>query len=102
MMAYASRTGTRVNLDALRRAEWRLLVSATGVWRNEGFPYALDNGAWTAHNQKTAWDERKFLDLVLKMGEGADFVVMPHCGASWLYVFRWFVSLQISCDPRAT
>jgi hypothetical protein len=104
MMAYASRTGTRVNLDALRRAEWRLLVSATGVWRNEGFPYALDNGAWTAHNQKTAWDERKFLDLVLKMGEGADFVVMPDIVLGGLdsltLSLRWLERLWWLSVPR--
>jgi hypothetical protein len=48
MIAYASRTGTRRNLDALRNAEWRLMVSTRGVLRTEGFSYALDNGAWTS------------------------------------------------------
>lgn len=37
MLAYASRTGTRRNLDALREAGWRLMVSARGVLRTEGF-----------------------------------------------------------------
>lgn len=45
MIGYASRTGTRRNLDALRAAGWRLMVSARGALRTEGFPYALDNGA---------------------------------------------------------
>ncbi|MCE4570493.1 hypothetical protein [Caballeronia sp. CLC5] len=48
MIGYASRTGTRRNLDALRRAGWRLMVSAKGPLRPERFRYALDNGAWTA------------------------------------------------------
>jgi hypothetical protein len=41
MQMYASRTGTRRNLAALRAAGWRLLVSATGVHRHEGFCYML-------------------------------------------------------------
>lgn len=49
MIAYASRTGTRRNLAAIREAGWRLLVSAASCLRNEGFPYALDNGAWSAY-----------------------------------------------------
>jgi hypothetical protein len=57
MIGYASRTGTRRNLAALRAAGWRLLLSPTGVLRTEGFRYALDNGAWTAHQQGTEFDE---------------------------------------------
>jgi hypothetical protein len=104
MLAYASRTGTAVNLDALRRAGWRLLVSATGVWRHEGFPYCLDNGAWTAHQQGTAWDERRFLDLILLMGEDADFVVMPDVvlgGVESLRLsLRWLERLWWLSVPR--
>jgi hypothetical protein len=44
MIGYTSRTGTRQNLDALRHAGWRLLVSARGPLRPEGFRYGLDNG----------------------------------------------------------
>lgn len=36
MIGYASRTGTRRNLAALREADWRLLVSARGVLRIVG------------------------------------------------------------------
>jgi hypothetical protein len=39
LTAYASRTGTKQNLDAMRKAGWRLLVSAAGVVRTEGFQY---------------------------------------------------------------
>ncbi len=77
MIAYASRTGTRRNLAALRAAGWRLLVSATGAWRSEGFRYAIDNGAWTAHQNGVAFDERSFLGLVELLGAQADWVVMP-------------------------
>jgi hypothetical protein len=40
MIAYASRTGTKRNLEAMRQNGWRLLVSAKGVLRTEGFKYA--------------------------------------------------------------
>ena len=77
MIAYASRTGTRRNLAGLRAAGWRLLVSATGAHRPEGFPYAIDNGAWTAHQQGVPFDEGKFDKVVAKLGDGADWVVLP-------------------------
>lgn len=76
-MAYASRTGTRRNLAALRAAGWRLLVSATGVHRTEGFPYAIDNGAWTAHQQGRSFDVGAFERVVDSLGAGADWIVVP-------------------------
>lgn len=77
MICYASRTGTKRNLDLLRRCGWRLLVSATGVWRTEGFQYAIDNGAWTAFKNGTAFNADLFMRLVEKLGEGADWIVIP-------------------------
>ena len=83
MIAYASRTGTRRNLDALRLAGWRLMLSPAGELRTEGFPnYALDNGAWSAFSQKSPWDEGAFTDALDRFGSAADFVVAPDvvCG----------------------
>lgn len=77
MRAYTSRTGTRSTLAALRRAGWRLLVSATGAHRTEGFPYALDNGAWTAYRKGRPLDEGLFWQLFERLGPGADWVVCP-------------------------
>lgn len=77
MIGYASRTGTRRNLDALRRAGWRLLVSARGVLRTEGFRYALDNGAWTAHQRGEDFDVAAFERAVSILGSGADWIVAP-------------------------
>jgi hypothetical protein len=77
LIPYASRTGTRKNLDALRQRGWRLLVSATGVWRHEGFRYCFDNGAWTAHQQDEAFDEDLFARALVKLGPDADFSVVP-------------------------
>jgi len=77
VIAYASRTGTRRNLDALSAAGWRLLVSARGRLRCEGFPYALDNGAWTAHTRSEPFNVCAFVRAVEEMGSRADFVVAP-------------------------
>ncbi|XHS02655.1 hypothetical protein ACFB49_42750 [Sphingomonas sp. DBB INV C78] len=77
MIAYASRTGTRRNLKALRQAGWRLMVSARGVLRTEGFPYALDNGAWTAFQRNEEFDVPAFERAVKLLGAGADWIVLP-------------------------
>ena len=77
LMAYASRTGTRRNLDALRAAGWRLLVSARGVLRHEGFPYALDNGAWTAFQKGEPFDVPTFEKAVEWGAAAADWLILP-------------------------
>lgn len=88
-MAYASRTGTARNLDALRAAGWGLLVSATGAHRTEGFQqYAIDNGAWTAYQRGEPWEEAAFVDLVAKLGSGAEFIVAPDIVAGGLDSLR--------------
>ena len=93
MVGYASRTGTRRNLAALDDAEWRLLVSAKGVLRTEGMRYAIDNGAWTAFQQQQPFDEPAFLLAVERLGEGADWIVLPDIVegglASLDYSLKW-------------
>ena len=100
-MAYASRTGTRRNLAALRAAGWRLFVSATGAHRTEGFRYALDNGAWTAHQQDRPFDVAAFERLVSGLGAGADFLVVPDIVAGGLeslaFSRAWLPRLQGVC-----
>ena len=100
-MGYASRTGTRRNLDALRARGWRLLVSAAGVHRTEGFPYALDNGAWTAHQQGKALDEEAFARLLDKLGGGADWTVVPDLVGGGLdslaYSLTWLDRVLAAC-----
>jgi hypothetical protein len=76
-MLYASRTGTRRNLEALRAHGWRLLVSPAGCVRTEGFPYALDNGAWSYHQKGQPFDDGAFLRAIERVGERADWIVMP-------------------------
>jgi hypothetical protein len=53
------------------------MISATGAHRDEGFRYALDNGAWTAFQKKLPWDRTAFERLVDSHGEKADFIVVP-------------------------
>ena len=104
MLAYASRTGTRRNLAALRGAGWRLLVSAAGCLRHEGFPYALDNGAWSAFTRGQPFDVRSFTVALRKMGPGADWTVLPDIVAGGLpsleLSLRWMRQV-LDETPRA-
>lgn len=77
MIPYASRTGTIRNLEELRRYGWHLLVSAKGQHRTEGFPYAIDNGAWTAHQTGEPFDAKAFGDVCGKLAAHADWIVVP-------------------------
>lgn len=78
MMCYASRTGTRRNLAALRNAGWGLLVSRAGAWRTEGFDrYVLDNGAWSDYLAGRPFDADAFERLIETLGAGADWLVLP-------------------------
>ena len=53
------------------------MVSAKGSLRTEGFPYALDNGAWTAHVKGLPFDSGAFLKALDLLGAEADFIVIP-------------------------
>ncbi|ODU21080.1 MAG: hypothetical protein ABS87_07720 [Sphingomonas sp. SCN 67-18] len=89
MIGYASRTGTRRNLDALRRADWRLMVSARGPLRPERFRYALDNGAWSTFQHGEAFDVPAFDKAVALLGPGADWIVLPDIVAGGLVSLRF-------------
>ena len=86
-MGYASYTGTLSTKDALRRAGWRFFMTPI-LWRSNGrkrpvwsdgspAPFALDNGAWTAHTKKTDWDSSLFKECLNSIGSDADFVCVP-------------------------
>lgn len=102
LLPYASRTGTKRNLDALRAVGWRLLVSAKGVLRTEGFPYALDNGAWTAFQKGQPFDELAFTTALAKLGRDADWTVLPDIVAGGLpsleMSLRWMRTVLDSCE----
>jgi hypothetical protein len=88
MICYASRTGTKRNLAALRSRDWRLLVSRVGEWRDEGFRYGLDNGAWADYQAGVAFDEASFERLIDRMGAQADWIVLPDIVAGGLDSLR--------------
>tara|TARA_B100001250_G_scaffold396925_1_gene403446 strand:+ start:529 stop:1167 length:639 start_codon:yes stop_codon:yes gene_type:complete len=87
MLAYASWTGTRKNLDGLKAAGWRLLTGPHIMkGRKEKLPkwtdgtvapYMLDNGAWTAFQQQEPFDGEAFEECVRIAGKGADCIVVP-------------------------
>lgn len=77
MNAYASNTGTRRNLAALRENGWRILVTPAKHGVPEGFRFAIDNGAWSAFQKDQPFDADAFKRLVERIGSLADFVVIP-------------------------
>lgn len=82
------------------------MVSARGVLRTEGFPYALDNGAWTSFQQGENFDAKAFEIAIEKLGAGADFIVVPDivCGglASLTFSRRWWDKLHYYPHLSAT
>lgn len=116
--AYASRTGTKRNLAALRAAGWGLFVSAAGVHRNEDFRFVIDNGAWTAYTSGVAWPVAPFEAVLEKLGRSplCEGIVAPDivCGGaeslrlsvSWLerllaYETRVYIPVQPGIAPDA-
>lgn len=99
MIPYASRTGTRQNLEAMRANGWGLLVSAKGVLRTEGFEKVmLDNGAWSAFTQGQPFDELAFGKAFDLIGEKASMVVVPDIVAGGLhsleFSLKWLQRLE--------
>ena len=88
MICYASRTGTKRNLAALRAHGWGLLVSRAGAWRTEGFGRICgDNGAWADFQAGRAFDEdayERFLDWLAAQPVTADWLVLPDIVAGGL------------------
>lgn len=96
---YASHTGTKRNLDALRQHGWRLLLSAKGHGvKPEGFSYAIDNGAWWAYQNGKAFDVGAFERIVDRYGDGADWVAAPDIVGGG----RASLELSLSWLPRLT
>lgn len=106
MIAYATRTGTRRNLDALRAAEWRLLICAGGRVEplTEPWQYALDNGAWSAFAQGKPFDVRAFEFALRRFGAKADWTVLPDIvagGAPSLEMSLKWMRTVLNESPRA-
>tara|TARA_B100000530_G_C15897989_1_gene464222 strand:+ start:219 stop:839 length:621 start_codon:yes stop_codon:yes gene_type:complete len=77
-MAYATRTGTKRNRRALMAAGWGFFLTPAAKWLGDwAGPYAIDNGAWSAHTQGVEWQPEPFEALVSNHAAGADFIVAP-------------------------
>lgn len=98
MTCYASMTGTRRNLQVMDEAGWHVLLSPAGSLDARGRPFALDNGAWSAFQQGRAFDELGFWKAIERVGERADWIVLPDivCGGrrSLELSLRWLERLQ--------
>lgn len=88
MFCYASRTGTKRNLAALKKYGWGLMVSRGGVWRTEGFTRVVgDNGAWRDFQEDKPFDEEeyiRFLDWVKYQPIAFEWLVLPDIVAGGL------------------
>lgn len=83
MTPFFSRTGTRRNLDAARAADWGILVSAAGVWRDEGFALiGADNGQWAERDSTEPFKADRFLRFIDWLADRAAWLVVPDivCG----------------------
>lgn len=80
MTPFFSRTGTKRNLAATRAAGWGMLISATGVWRDEGFDVlAADNGEWTERGNPEPFAKRedRYLRFLDWLGDRPRFIALP-------------------------
>lgn len=77
MIGYASNTGTKRNLEALRVAGWRILLTPDNPKPRPGLKYGIDNGAWGAYQKQIPFDGDVFRGLVAGCGLEADFIVVP-------------------------
>lgn len=100
MIPFFSRTGTKRNLAAARGAGWGILVSAAGVWRDEGFDLvAADNGQWSEReNTDAPFNADRFNRFLDWLGDRATFIVLPDivCGglASLDLSLTWLAKLR--------
>jgi len=75
---YASHTNSSRNIEELRKWGWRLLRTPFTTGRsNHGFGYALDNGAWRAHQRGEPFDVDSFERMISDWIGGADWIVAP-------------------------
>lgn len=105
MIPYASNTGTKRNLQALRDNGWRILLTPDNPTPREGLRFAIDNGAWGAYQKRIPFDAKAFEGLIDRHGGAADFVIVPDivCGGmeslafsrSWLPRLRHIKNLML-------
>jgi hypothetical protein len=85
MICYASYTGNRRNLAALKAHGWRLLVSRSKPRMVEGFArIAADNGAWSDYQAGRPFDEAAFERFLDWLPVTPDWLVLPDIVAGGL------------------
>lgn len=104
-MAYASRTGTRRTIAALKEVGWGWMVGPSDCGGSlHEMRYALDNGAWPAFANGHTWDESAFVRALGKYGSEADFIVVPDVvgdrRASLDLTRNWLPSLRRNMPGR--
>ena len=81
MNYYVSRTGTLINLAAIRRAGFGMLVSRAAEWRREGFDdWIADCGAWFDFQAGLPFNEEEYERFLLWIAEqpvAPKFIVLP-------------------------
>jgi hypothetical protein len=99
MISYASNTGTKRNLEALRANDWRILVSPKKPKPPDGFKFGIDNGAWGRYQLGLPFDEDGFRRLIDHHGGAADFIILPDIvgggKASLELSMKWFYERQL-------
>ena len=95
-MPYASRTGTRRNIEAMRHAGWRMLCEPSQLGKYAGsrppLAYALDNGAWGCFQRNVPFDAKAFDRLLDWLGHDADWIVVPDIVQGGLESLRFSLS----------
>ncbi len=76
MIPYATTTGTKRNIAAMRAAGWRVILTPD-IYADHGLPYALDNGAYGCWLRGEPFNEIGFRRLLAAKGAGADWIVVP-------------------------
>jgi hypothetical protein len=112
MKGYASNTGTRRNLQALRETGWGILLTPDNATPRDGLQHGVDNGAWKAFIQRVDFDADGFERVLEKGGSTADFVVIPDIVAgglksldfslSWLQRLKGYPKLLLPLQDGMT
>ena len=116
MLPMATGTGTRRNLAAMTADAWGLLLTPDRPEKHSGFAgYAIDNGAWGAHQRGEQWSPARWLPLIRAHGRDALWCVLPDivCGGRdslalscwwlprvWSLSPRWLVAVQDGMQPE--
>ncbi len=101
MIGYATATGSRRNVAAMRDHGWRVLMTPDTSIKGchpHGMRWACDNGAWGAFQRGEDFPVDRFQRMRAKWAEGADWIVLPDIVAGGLRS----LDFSLSWKPRIT